>query len=313
MISQQMEEYLEAIGKLEERGEPVTTSALAKECRVAPPTVTEMLHRLTEQGLISYEPRKEVALTEAGRELSTTVIRRHRLWERFLQDVLGLKWDQVHDQACRLEHATSPDLERKLEEALGDSATCPHGHTIPGAALETVAVSAGPLSAVEPGRSVRIVNVQEDGALLRQLEALGIAPGAVVRVEEVSPADGALTLMVGEQRQTLDSTAASQVVAAPLSSEEAQSRAGDAGAMALGDLPTGAAATVQGFLAGRGLVARCLALGFTPGAEVQMVQNLHGGPVIVLVRDTRVALGRGEAQKIVVRREVSHGQANQLH
>src|SRR5512139_2677058 len=98
MISPQMEEYLEAIGKLEERGQAVTTSALARECKVAPPTVTEMLGHLAEHGLISYAPRKGISLTESGRVSSATVIRRHRLWERFLHDVLGLKWDSVHDQ-----------------------------------------------------------------------------------------------------------------------------------------------------------------------------------------------------------------------
>jgi DtxR family transcriptional regulator, Mn-dependent transcriptional regulator len=302
MISQQMEEYLEAIGKLEERGDPVTTSALARKCRVAPPTVTEMLHRLTEQGLIRYEPRKEVALTEAGRRLSATVIRRHRLWERFLQDVLGLKWDQVHEQACLLEHATLPELERHLEQAVGDSDTCPHGYSIPGVAQPAEHQPAVSLASVEPGQAATIVSVEEDAALLRQLAAVGIRPGAVVRVEEVLPESGGLTLTVGGQRRTLDRVAAAQVTAKLLTIDEAEAAVCGPSSMALGDLAPGETATVRGFLAGRGLMARCLALGFTPGAEVQMVQNLNGGPIIVLVRDTRVALGRGEASKVYVNR-----------
>lgn len=304
MISQQMEEYLEAIGKLEERGEPVTTSALARECKVAPPTVTQMLHRLTEQGLITYAPRKGVALTEAGRALSASVIRRHRLWERFLHDVLGLRWDQVHDQACRLEHATSPDLERHLERTLATRDTCPHGHAIPGAGQPATATM--PLTDLPPDQMARVANVAEEPSLLRRLDALGVRPGALVQVQESAPEGGPLTLTVDGRRQTMDRAAAAQVAATPLSPAELEAASAAAGRLPLGELAPGDRATVAEFRAGHGLVARCLALGFTPGAEVQMVQNLHHGPVIVLVRDTRVALGRGEAQKIIVTRSQSN-------
>jgi len=314
MITQQMEEYLEAIGKLEERGQPITTSALARECKVSQPTVTQMLRRLTEQGLITYAPRKGVSLTEDGRALSASIIRRHRLWERFLHDVLGLKWDEVHDQACRLEHATSPDLERRLAHTLGTSDTCPHGHAIPRAGQPTARQATMPLSTLRPAQAARVANVEENASLLRHLDALGVRPGALVQVEAVAPEDGTLTLTVDGHRQTLDQASAAQVAATPLSAEEVQAAAAAPERLPLGDLAPGETATVAEFLAGRGLVARCLALGFTPGAEVRMVQNLHGGPVIVLVRDTRVALGRGEAQKIIVTRSGgSHGQANRVH
>jgi len=313
MITQQMEEYLEAIGKLEERGETVTTSALARECKVSQPTVTQMLHRLTEQGLIRYAPRKGVSLTEAGRALAATVIRRHRLWERFLHDVLGLRWDQVHDQACRLEHATSPEVERRLAQTLGDSDTCPHGHAIPGSGHLDAHPATMPLADLQPAQSARVDKVEEDSALLRHLDALGIRPGALVQVEAVAPEDGTLTLSVDGRRQTMDHASAVQVAATPLSGEEARAATAPE-RLPLGDLATGETATVAEFRAGRGLVARCLALGFTPGAEVRMVQNLHGGPVIVLVRDTRVALGRGEAQKImVIKSGGGHGQTNGQH
>lgn len=313
MISQQMEEYLEAIGRLEERGEPVTTSALARECKVAPPTVTEMLHRLTDQGLIDYAPRQGASLTEAGRALSSSVIRRHRLWERFLHDILGLRWDQVHDQACQLEHATSPDLERRLAQQVGGSDTCPHGHTIPRSGQPDARRAAVPLATLATAQAARIFEVQEEAGLLRHLAALGIRPGALVQVEAVAPGDGTLTLMVDGQRHTLERAAAAQVSATPLSPEEAQAARAAGEQLALGDLAPGNLATVHEIRAGRGLVARCLALGFTPGAAVQMVQNLQGGPVIVMVRDTRVALGRREAQKIIVARSTGHGQAHESH
>ena len=303
MITPQMEEYLEAIGKLQERDEPITTSALARECRVAPPTVTEMLHHLVEHGYIRYEPRREIELTPEGQALANTMIRRHRLWERFLQDVLGLRWDQVHEQACQLEHATSPDLERRLAQAAGDPDTCPHGHSIPGAGEPAEATPVIPLTNLPPARSARVVMVQEDAALLRRLASLGIIPGAVVQVEVVAE-DGTLALRLAGCLHHLTQADACQVDVAPLSAAEAMAEDHPEPTISLGALAPGETATVHGFLAGRGMVARCLALGLTPGATVRMIQNLRNGPVIALVRDTRVALGYGEAQRIVVRREI---------
>jgi DtxR family Mn-dependent transcriptional regulator len=303
MITPQMEEYLEAIGKLQERDEPITTSALAKECRVAPPTVTEMLRHLVEHGYIRYQPRRQIKLTPEGQALANTMIRRHRLWERFLQDVLGLRWDQVHEQACQLEHATSPDLERRLALAAGDPDTCPHGHAIPGLGETAESTTAIPLSSLLPKQSARVVMVGEDASLLRRLATLGIIPEAVVQVEAVAE-DGVVSLRVAGTLHNLAQADACRVDVAPLSAAEALSEVSPEVTIPLGELASGETATVDGFLAGRGMVARCLALGLTPGASVRVIQNLRNGPVIALVRDTRVALGHNEAQRIVVRREI---------
>lgn len=311
MISQQMEEYLEAIGKLDERGEPVTTSAVARECKVAPPTVTEMFRRLSDQGLIEYEPRKEITLTQEGRRLATTMIRRHRLWERFLHDVLGLKWDKVHDQACQLEHATSPDLEQRIAHALGEPATCPHGQVIPDMAIDESRTTTIPLSLLTPGRPARVVRVSEEGALLRLLTALDLKPGSVVEVEATAAGDGELALRVDGQRGALPRDVASLIEVVPLRAAEGDNVLESGDAVPLGQLAIGETACVKGFVGGRGLMGRCLALGFTPGVQVRMVQNLGHGPVIVLVRDTRVALGHGEAQKIlVIGRQGNHAKPN---
>lgn len=303
MITPQMEEYLEAIGKLQERDEPITTSALAKECRVAPPTVTEMLRHLVEHGYIRYQPRRQIELTPEGQALANTMIRRHRLWERFLQDVLGLRWDQVHEQACQLEHATSPDLERRLALAAGDPDTCPHGHAIPGLGETAESTTAIPLSSLLPKQSARVVMVGEDASLLRRLATLGIIPEAVVQVEAVAE-DGVVSLHVAGTLHNLAQADACRVDVAPLSAAEALTEVTPEVTIPLGELAPGETATVDGFLAGRGMVARCLALGLTPGASVRVIQNLRNGPVIALVRDTRVALGHNEAQRIVVRREI---------
>ena len=300
MITQQMEEYLEAIGKLEERGEPVTTSALARECGVAPPTVTEMLHRLAEQGLINHEPRRSVGLTDTGRNEARSVIRRHRLWERFLHDALGLRWHQVHDEACQLEHATSPALEQRLAELVGDAATCPHGNAIPESAHGEAVPGALPLTELAGIGTVRVVGVHEEGMPLERLEALGVRPGAMLQVTYTG--DGhALTLEIAGARYTLDRALARRITAVPLGEAEGAGRP-PGEAVPLVELDPGEQATLSHFAAGRGLVGRCLSLGFTPGAALQMVHNARHGPVIVLVRDTRVALGRKEAHKILVRR-----------
>lgn len=219
MASEQIEEYLEAIGKMEERGERVSTSYLARELQVAPPSVTEMLRRLSDRGLVSHEPRGDIELTPEGRALARSVMRRHRLWERFLHDILGMRADRVHDEACKLEHATSPAVEQELQRALGDSSECPHGRTIPPAG------------------------------------------------EMDSPSRAA---------------------------------SGRAAAVPLARLLPGETALVESLGTGKSLVARCLALGFTPGVKVTMVRNPRSGPLIVDVRGTRVALGRSEAQKICI-------------
>ncbi|MHB1357333.1 MAG: metal-dependent transcriptional regulator [Anaerolineae bacterium] len=303
MITPQMEEYLEAIGKLQERDEPITTSALAKECRVAAPTVTEMLRHLVEHGFIRYEPRHEIELTLEGQALANTMIRRHRLWERFLQDVLGLRWDQVHEQACQLEHATSPDLERRLAQAAGDPATCPHGHSIPGAGDRAISVPFIPLTSLSLAQSARVVMVQEDASLLRRLAVLGIVPGAVLQLIAVGEY-GALSLLVAGSLCSLAQADACRVDVVLLSAAEVIADDHPEPTVPLGALTPGESATVHGFVANRGMVARCLALGLTPGTTVKMIRNLRNGPVIALVRDTRVALGNNEAQRIMVQREI---------
>ena len=306
MLSQQVEEYLEAVGRLEERGQAVTTSSLARERGVSLPSATEMLQRMADQGLVIYEQRKQARLTPAGRRQAATVVRRHRLWERFLHDVLGIGWDQVHDEACRLEHATSSDVESRLASVLGDVATCPHGNAIPGSSSDLAPAQAATLTALEIGQTARVVSVREDSAFLRRIDALGIRPGVVVRVASRSASAIELTVEsptqppAGAARLSLDLSEAEGIVALPVSIVAPPT---DDLELTLSDLPGGERALVRELRGGGAFVGRCLALGFTPGAPVRMVQNSGGGPLIALVRDTRVALGRGEARRVRVVRE----------
>jgi DtxR family Mn-dependent transcriptional regulator len=217
MVTESIEEYLEAIYKLGEGGQPVALSALAERLKISSVSANEMVRKLVERELVLYEPYKGVSLTPAGQAQALTVIRRHRLWERFLADVLGLSWDLVHEEACRLEHATSPLVEERLAQFLGEPETCPHGHPMPTAEGE-MAVEAGcPLAELTAGQRARVLRVPEgNDDLLRYLATLGLEPQATVQVEAVAPFQGPLTVQVGEARHVLGRELASQIVVRPL-------------------------------------------------------------------------------------------------
>jgi DtxR family Mn-dependent transcriptional regulator len=217
MVSENIEEYLEAIYKLEQDVSPVTTTALAKQLGISPASVSEMAGKLAEQGLVTREPYKGVALTAKGRSQALIVIRRHRLWERFLTDVLGLSWDQVHEEACRLEHVTSPLVEERLARLLGEPETCPHGHPLPTAEGE-MAVEAGCyLAELTAGQRAIVLRVPErDPALLQYLASLGLKPQAIIQVEAAAPFQGPLTLQVGEALSVLGRELASKIVVRPI-------------------------------------------------------------------------------------------------
>ena len=176
-----------------------------------------MVRKLVTRELVLYEPYKGVWLTPSGQTQALVVIRRHRLWERFLTDVLGLSWDQVHEEACRLEHVTSPLVEERLAQLLGEPETCPHGHPMPTAEGEMVVEAGCPLAELTAGQRARVLRVPEgDDALLRYLATLGLKPQTAVRVEAVSPFQGPLTVQVGETRHVLGRELASQIVVQPL-------------------------------------------------------------------------------------------------
>jgi len=216
MVTESAEEYLEAIYKLGEEGQPVALSALAECLKISSVSANEMVRKLVEQKLVLYEPYKGVSLTPAGQAQALAVIRRHRLWERFLTDVLGLPWDQVHKEACRLEHVTSPLVEERLAQLLGEPETCPHGHPMPTAEGEMTVEAGCSLAELTAGQKARVLRVPEgDDALLRYLATLGLKPQATVQIEAVAPFQGPLTVRVGEARHVLGRELASQIVVRP--------------------------------------------------------------------------------------------------
>ena len=185
------EEYLEIIFWLEEAGLPMTGANIARAMQLSPPTVHEMIGRLERDGYITRSPTKQLEFTEHGLEHAEGIVRRHRLIERFLTDVLGIPWDEVHEEAERLEHAMSPVLEERMLAAIGDAKTCPHGHPIYiGERLTGV-----PLGDVEEGASVRILRFENEAEdLLHYLEDSGIEPGLEGEVTEVDDEHMVVTL-----------------------------------------------------------------------------------------------------------------------
>jgi DtxR family Mn-dependent transcriptional regulator len=211
MTTPAVEEYLAVAFRLQEEGAAVTVAALAQRLALSHASVSLMVKRLVQEGL--FERREgELRLTAEGEQRGADVVRRHRLAERFLFDVLGLAWDDVHDEAGRWEHVLSPAVEERLDGVIGRPDSCPHGHPIPGreAALP---VDLHALSSLEAGERAVVVQVRrEETALLRYLASLGLLPGARVLVEQVAPFGGPLLVRLGSARYALGRDMAAQIL-----------------------------------------------------------------------------------------------------
>ena len=175
------EEYLQTIIWLQEAGLPMTGANVARAMQLSAPTVHEMIGRLERDGYVTRGGDKALSFTDSGREQAEGIVRRHRLIERFLTDVLGIPWDEVHEEAERLEHAMSPVLEERMRAAIGNAKTCPHGHPI-NIGERIVGV---PLGDVELGASVRVLRFENEAEeLLHYLKDAGIEPGMEGTVAE---------------------------------------------------------------------------------------------------------------------------------
>lgn len=214
MITQAVEEYLEAIYKMSLEDERVIAARLAERMNVSPPTVADMLKRLSENGLANSSRTEGVTLTKKGHQAAETLVRRHRLWERFLTDVLGMNWDEVHEEACRLEHAMSPQVEEKLAEILGHPDSCPHGHPIPGTkGAHRREKEARPLYQLCVGEEGVIERVaEEEPKLLQYLASLGLLPNAPIRIKEIAPFKGPMLVQVAGAQYALGQEVASKIM-----------------------------------------------------------------------------------------------------
>ncbi len=198
-----VEEYLEAVHELQEEGVPVIQARLVERLGHSAPAVSEMVRRLADDGYVTVTART-IALTAVGRDKAESVVRKHRLAERLLTDIIGLPWDKAHLEAGRWEHVISDEVESRLVELLGHPTTCPHGNPIPGTPTTSETTTA--LADAGAGEQIRLRRVTEqveiDGDALRYLSSHGFTPGAVATVSSVAP-DGTLTLDIGNHSFSL--------------------------------------------------------------------------------------------------------------
>lgn len=212
-VTRAVEEYLEQVLRLEDSSGAARTKMLARRLGVSLGTVTNSLSRLERLGYVRRQRYKGARLTKQGHKVALNVLRRHRLTERLLTDVLHISWSRAHDAACKLEHCIDEEVTDAIDAALAHPKTCPHGNPIPrpGMAVSDASTRLAELSAHDAGIVVRVVDEEEEGAL-PYLESIGLIPGADFTVEGHVPFDGAVILTLRESEFTVSKRAASLVV-----------------------------------------------------------------------------------------------------
>jgi DtxR family Mn-dependent transcriptional regulator len=181
------EEYLQAVYTLADEGGQVISARLAEFLGISPAAVSEMVHRLERDGLVRLDERKEVRFTERGYAAASSIVRRHRLAERMLVDLLGYEWWKTHEEAERLEHAMSPEMEERLVRVLGDPQTCPHGNPMPGATPRATR----PLERLSVGERATVERIpdqfEHEPGFLQYLDTQGVRPGVTLEMIEQRP------------------------------------------------------------------------------------------------------------------------------
>ncbi|GCE16825.1 metal-dependent transcriptional regulator [Dictyobacter kobayashii] len=234
ILSATVEEYLEMIYNMSMEDEVVIGARLAQRFQVSPPTVTEMLKRLVRDGYVEMNSKRHVSLTEAGNQAAEAVLRRHRLTERFLVDMLGMQWHEVHEEACRLEHFISGAVESRVIANLNNPMTCPHGNPIPGSVPNARTYlkdnHAVRLSTVTNGTHVRILCVSEvvedEEALIMYMHEKSLTPGTrlmmLAQADATAPAESSeaepqekVRLLVDERVVAISAEAAAKLWVVP--------------------------------------------------------------------------------------------------
>jgi DtxR family transcriptional regulator, Mn-dependent transcriptional regulator len=211
-LTDAIQDYVKEIYKLEAAGRRPTTSALAAQLGVSPPSVTSMLKKLASLGLVDHERYRGARLTRKGERVALEVIRHHRLIEQYLSQTLGLPIDALHAEADRLEHALSEELEAHIDRSLGFPTRDPHGDPIPGPDLKIDRVEVIPLSTLQAGAKATVERIPDgDGELLRYLSKLKLTPGSRVEVRDAAPFDGPLTVRIGGADHAISRDLAAQI------------------------------------------------------------------------------------------------------
>ena len=213
MASEQVENYLKNIYQLQEKGGKVSTSSLSARLHISAPSVTEMIKKLADGGILTYTPYKGVELTSEGKKRALRVVRRHRLWELFLLKVLHYPWHEIHEEADRLEHITSDKLEQRLDEALGFPRKDPHGDAIPTVEGDIERLRHIPLSDVKPGTTVTVARVSDSvPQILEYASTLGIELNKRIKVKERIAFDGSMRVQLGRDEKFVSLKLAENIV-----------------------------------------------------------------------------------------------------
>jgi DtxR family Mn-dependent transcriptional regulator len=226
-LSAPVEDYLKAIYTIGRGTGAAATNEIAQRLALAPASVSGMVRRLADQGLLAYERYHGVKLTETGRRAALRTLRRHRVIEAYLAQALDYPWDRVHAEAERLEHAASDELVDRMAATMGEPEVDPHGAPIPtrdGAVDETEYTSLAELAVDTPGMVVRVAD--EDPAMLRYLAELSVVPGKRVTVKSRAPYGGPITLVVGRAEISVGPALAAHVLTAPVTAKAAAGRRG---------------------------------------------------------------------------------------
>lgn len=211
-LTGQAEDYLKAIYELEQGGDPAATNDIAARLGIAAASVTGMVQRLSRLGLVKVERYKGANLTAAGKKAALQLIRRHRIIESYLVERLGFTWDNVHDEAERLEHAASDELIARMADAIGNPTEDPHGAPIPSASGEVDETRLRSIADLDAGHTATVVRMSDrDPAFLRYLDGMGIRPGARVQVASRAPFGGPITLDIEGERHAVGAEAAERV------------------------------------------------------------------------------------------------------
>ena len=212
MASEQIENYLKNIYKLSSHEGKVTTSSLSDKLQISPASVSEMIKKLAEEGTLTHTPYKGVELTEEGKQLALRIIRKHRLWEMFLVEVLHFSWDEIDDEAERFEHIMSDKMEAKIDDVLGHPSTDPPGDPIPTRDGALKYVVSMPLIEAEEGKSVRVLRVSDSNSeMLQYVSSIGISLNKKIQIKQKMNFDNSMILKINNKEVNISSTIASNI------------------------------------------------------------------------------------------------------
>lgn len=217
VLSQAVEDYLKTIYTIEAEGDKATTTNIANALDVSSASATNMVKRLSKMGLVDYESYKGASLTNSGKKIALEIIRHHRLLELYLLEVMGYSWDEVHDEAEKLEHHISEQFEDKIAQLLDDPTHDPHGDPIPTKEGLMPEMDAEPLIEGETDQQYIVSRVKDqDPELLRYLEKIGLLPGIKVEIKEKAPFDGPVTLLIENNEQVIGNEVAKSIFVAEM-------------------------------------------------------------------------------------------------